>query len=353
MFRRIRVGRVRKGLNTRRGTLTTAETKKNIYFFEEQQNADFKEKAWGDASEIYDRSFGNKFRAYAKTSLDYISKNTTRIVDIGCGSGALFDVLKENKFRNVSSYVGVDFSQDMVDVCNSKRGSTDDVASFRVANGEDLTCISTNSKDLAVALFSVIFFPRRNRGLSEMYRVLDHDGIALVSGWSLVKKLEWVYFSNQAMKRVLETYEPERTALKSLTGRQAGVPNFLAWSDPESLRLEMQSANFQDVRTFENTKRFFMPTPSSCESLWRDMSHSFPTIKFLLTELYEHESIIRMFPNNDTRQERKEKFENEIATSFAQIIGERGALSQQDCDEHYGYLDGTAIFGVGYKKGRA
>ena len=222
--------------------------------------------------------------------------------------------------------------------------------SSQVANGENLSCIKDNSKTLAVALFSVIFFPQRSRGLSEIYRVLDQNGgVALVSGWSTVPNLEWVYYSNQSMKRVLssEKYEPERVALKALTGHLTNQkPNFLAWSNPDDLKQEMEDVNFRNVRTFEKTERFLMPSASSCTHLWKDMASSFPTIKYLLNSLYQHESMIHLFPNHE---ERKIEFEESISKAFADFIGERGPSEEEDPSSCYGYLDGKAIFGIGEK----
>ena len=75
-----------------------------------------------------ERSFGNKFRAYAKEALNFV-KRIARIIEGGCGSGALFDVLKQNE--NVESYLGVDFSEEMIDICNSKKNQSVDInASF-------------------------------------------------------------------------------------------------------------------------------------------------------------------------------------------------------------------------------
>ena len=324
--------------------------KRRNTFFEKQQREDYRMAGWGEASELYERSFGNKFRAYAKEALNFV-KDRSRIIDVGCGSGALFDVLKQNE--NVESYLGVDFSEEMIDICNSKKNqSVDDInASFRVANGENLS-VDENSKDLAVALFSVIFFPRRDRGLSEMYRVLDQNGLALVSGWSTVKKLEWVYYSNLSMKRVLssETFEPERLALKDMTSQATNQkPNFLAWSNPADLKREMQDVNFRNVRTFERTERFLMPCKNSCACLWKDMASSFPTIKYLLESLYRHKIMTDAFPNHK-KEERKIEFETSISKTFSELIGERGCPPEHDGgEEAYGYLDGKAIFGIGEK----
>ena len=50
--------------------------------------------------------------------------NNKRILEIGCGNGLLYEEIK-NKF-NPKRYLGTDFVQELIEICNKKRGINDD-----------------------------------------------------------------------------------------------------------------------------------------------------------------------------------------------------------------------------------
>lgn len=50
-------------------------------------------------------------------------RDNCKILEIGCGNGLLYDEIKK-KFK-VSKYVGTDFVQELIDICNKKKNSED------------------------------------------------------------------------------------------------------------------------------------------------------------------------------------------------------------------------------------
>ena len=149
--------------------------------FLDQQAMDYQPSAWGWTAELYDRSFGTKFRLYAAAVLEDVnaqwdkhhsggggggdtggdSTKPQSLLDIGCGTGATFDALLQmqiqqeqvalhrgaalNNVNSIRTFTGVDFSGEMVDVCRRKHEviSIPDSASLREvqwakANAENL-----------------------------------------------------------------------------------------------------------------------------------------------------------------------------------------------------------------------
>ena len=49
--------------------------------------------------------------------LNYLKNNQAMVLDAGCGTGLVGEILHKNNFKNV---VGVDFSQEMLSVANHK-----------------------------------------------------------------------------------------------------------------------------------------------------------------------------------------------------------------------------------------
>jgi hypothetical protein len=131
--------------------------------FQQQQRADYSGAAWGKFADEYDRSFGYKFRSYARAVLQGVGGRLGRdgasmsvsspraLLDIGCGTGAVFDALvamrrnrpgddgggggktpipdavaaadAEKVLRGIDEVVCVDFSEEMVEFCNRTKSS--------------------------------------------------------------------------------------------------------------------------------------------------------------------------------------------------------------------------------------
>lgn len=80
-----------------------------------------------DLRELYRQEYVNKFDTTSSTQIKrieniinnlYIQSNTN-VADYGCGNGLLYEVIKSK----VSSYSGIDFSQEFIDIFKKRIGS--------------------------------------------------------------------------------------------------------------------------------------------------------------------------------------------------------------------------------------
>eukprot|EP00301_Raphidiophrys_heterophryoidea_P000931 c10463_g1_i1.p1 GENE.c10463_g1_i1~~c10463_g1_i1.p1 ORF type:complete len:364 (+),score=76.45 c10463_g1_i1:145-1092(+) len=311
---------------------SSTSTTKIHEFFNKQQASDRDPGRWGVGATEYEQTFSSKFEYFAGQALDIFQRDLPQkhfehlqILDVGCGTGAVAVALKSHPLgKRVDSLRGIDFSAEMIELAKQKpkAGLGGSGASFEVMDGQNLT-FHDNTFHAATAMFSLIFFPDRIKGLSEIHRTLKPQGMAVVAGWGTTKEIEWVYFSNKAIKQVLGANDTLPTPPKSY------VPNFLSWSDPNVVRAEMQQGGFSNVYCIPVKKRFEFDNPDQIRQLWFNMRKSFPTLSFVV----------------DTISQTPEA-ESKIADAFAALICERGCSgSPGKC----GYVDGTALFGVGSK----
>ena len=159
-----------------------------------------------------------------------------------------------------------------------------------------------------------------------------------------------VNFGNESLMKVVGRNEwtDIRMVLRELSKcrkKDRGTPNYLAWSDEDVLRRELENARFSDIRIERIKKRFLLGSKSDAVRVWRDMASSFPTLRFVLEEVFSHPKIASASSGGDS-SERRSKFERSVAEAFATILKSRGAPPGANC---FGYLDGGAIFGIGTK----
>jgi len=129
-------------------------------------------------------------RQYKWHEFDYFAKlvnKNSKVLDLGCGNGRLYDVLKEKKV----DYTGVDQSSGMIEKARENHPGV----SFEVGDMADLN-FPDQSFDV---LFSVASFhhlpgrPLRKQSAAEMRRLLKKNGILILTVWNL---FQWKYFSS-------------------------------------------------------------------------------------------------------------------------------------------------------------
>lgn len=129
------------------------------------------EVAYDALAEGYDSLFTSAVDAAENEALSRLLKDKVQgaVLDIGCGTGLLLDLLN----IDTTHYLGVDISHGMIDVARRKHPHHQ----FRHADAEDLSELPDESFDVAVSLFSCLSYtPKPRSVISECHRVLRPGG---------------------------------------------------------------------------------------------------------------------------------------------------------------------------------
>ena len=115
---------------------------------------------------------------WRKSAIKKIKKNPKKILDIGTGTGDFAIVAA--KYTN-AKIIGIDLSKKMIDVGKKKvlEKNLNTRISFKIADAEKLP-FKKNSFDVITSGFVVRNFENMQKGLSEIYRVLNQKGIILI-----------------------------------------------------------------------------------------------------------------------------------------------------------------------------
>jgi len=131
-------------------------------------------------SEDFNRTRSFNWREISPIVCKFINNNY-KVLDLGCGNGRLFDLLKQ---KNVS-YVGVDASKNLINLATKKYKDT--AAKFFTSDVLNLP-FSKNSFDAIISLAVLHHIPstqNHQKFFKEIKKVLKKDGILILTVWNL------------------------------------------------------------------------------------------------------------------------------------------------------------------------
>lgn len=137
-------------------------------------------------------------KLWRKKAVKIIKKqNPEKVLDIATGTGDFAFSMANSGINNI---IGADLSNEMIQVAISKASKNENYkgVSFQIADAENIP-FSNNSFDVVTVAFGVRNFENLKLGLSEMLRVLNNDGIAVIIEFSkpqffLFKAIYNLYF---------------------------------------------------------------------------------------------------------------------------------------------------------------
>ncbi|HET6722792.1 MAG TPA: class I SAM-dependent methyltransferase, partial [Chitinophagaceae bacterium] len=138
----------------------------------------------------YERYLGPfLFEPYA---LDLVSrlqdKKYSDILEIACGTGRVTKHLARSVKHD--TLTATDLNQDMLNV--AKEAVNDKRVKWMPADAIDLP-FDDGSFDLVVMQFGIMFFPDKEKGLKEAYRVLKKDGKLIYNTWDKIETVEAIH----------------------------------------------------------------------------------------------------------------------------------------------------------------
>jgi ubiquinone/menaquinone biosynthesis C-methylase UbiE len=109
-----------------------------------------------------------------------------KILDLGCGNGRLLIFLKQFFQAKKIHYLGLDNSQELI----KKAREIHPDFHFQLANQEELP-LANHSQNIIFSIAAFHHLPSkklREQGLQEMHRVLEKDGLLIMTVWNLWQK---------------------------------------------------------------------------------------------------------------------------------------------------------------------
>lgn len=218
--------------------------------------------SWNLVAENYGEMADWVMTPFAKKALEILAiDKSASVIDIACGTGILTCMLASM----VKDVHAVDFSTEMLSDLRT-RITKREIHNVELthADGQNLP-FKDNSFDDAFSLFGLMFFPDRNKGFKEMYRVLKPNGTAIVSSWASLEKSSLMQVTSEAIKAALPNAPSPRANSSTL-------------ENPELFKSEMQAAGFHSVNIHEVNLKLPEITPNM---FWKLMSEGGAPIALL------------------------------------------------------------------------
>jgi ubiquinone/menaquinone biosynthesis C-methylase UbiE len=217
---------------------------------------------FGRTAPLYDR-VGPRFFSHFGHRLVELAQipGGARVLDVATGKGAVL-VPAAAAVGPRGRVTGIDLSEAMV------REAAREIDRLGLENvdvlemdAEDLR-FPDASFDCVLCAFAIFFFPRLDRALREMRRVLRPGGRIAVTTWDSSFDEEWSWFDE-----LVEAHLPPEAETEQKAESRSPPPPVL--DRTEGLEKVMTAAGFTDTRVVLETAEFVYPDEELCwSSLW-------------------------------------------------------------------------------------
>jgi len=232
--------------------------------------------AWSLVSAGYETDSRAYLQQWSETAIKTLAPQAGEVaLDVACGPGTASYLLAQK----VARVDAIDFSDGMLAQLEARRrdGSVSPEHAARVhaqhMDGQSLS-FSESTFDLALSMFGLMFFPKRQKGMREIHRVLRPGGRVALSSWAPFEKSPGMTLLFGALQAALPepAAEPATTRSAKATSKDAatGAANAATASDsqdaiegldnPEIFIAEMRDAGFKDVQLQEVNHALKLPS---------------------------------------------------------------------------------------------
>lgn len=204
--------------------------------------------AWDLVADGYVSEVVPLFTHFAEAALQMAAPPPrAQILDVCCGPGTLALVAA----KTAASVAAIDFSPTMIE--RLERVAPPNVFP-RIGDGQALP-YPDQSFDAAFAMFGVIFFPDRGKGLGELRRVVRPGGRVVISSWPPSERMPLMQVLFAAMR-------------EQGLGLPEGPP---ALGEAADYERELGAVGFKDIRPEVVTR---VMTAPSLDALWDSLARS-------------------------------------------------------------------------------
>lgn len=202
----------------------------------------------GEDVENYDFYLGPiLFEPYAQCLASHINlTGVSTVLELACGTGRVTRHLRKALPDNIK-LLATDISNDMLNVAKKRLNEVTGI-SYQVEDIQNLS-FPDNSFDLAICQFGMMFLPDKNKGFSEIFRVLKPGGKLMFFTWDATVNMP--LFKQLINDLILPYFEGEDT-------NRFFTPFSLY--NPQILQGFLQTAGFKDTKTEHVVLRSGSPT---------------------------------------------------------------------------------------------
>lgn len=189
----------------------------------------------GSIPENYDRYLGPAlFEPYAKDLVERINiPDGGSLLEVACGTGIVTRRLRDRLSPSVK-IVATDLNEAMITYARQKFRS-DENTEWKPADALDLP-FGDESFNAVVCQFGLMFFPDKQQGVNEAFRVLKPNGQFIFSVWDDIEQVDLA----KAAEIVIKQFFPENP------------PDFydipFSFHEPENLRAVLSTAGFREIK---------------------------------------------------------------------------------------------------------
>eukprot|EP00929_Paragymnodinium_shiwhaense_P089060 TRINITY_DN49317_c0_g1_i1.p1 TRINITY_DN49317_c0_g1~~TRINITY_DN49317_c0_g1_i1.p1 ORF type:complete len:304 (-),score=59.41 TRINITY_DN49317_c0_g1_i1:293-1204(-) len=161
---------------------------------------------------IYARLFVNNKPIYDAMSKAVLDKLPDRgsILDLASGPGEPSVTLARQGGEKVGRIVTTDFQKEMTEKAKARAEEAGLTAAgkmeFTALSADDLSQFPDGSFDAVTMCYGLMFVPKRQKSLEEIYRVLNPGGFAYISVW---KELTFHKFAHEVLAEIAGEQMPE------------------------------------------------------------------------------------------------------------------------------------------------
>ena len=156
----------------------------------------------------YDRFLGPiLFRPFAEDLAARLETGAeSSILELACGTGILTEILR-NHLPAASRLTATDLNQLMLDYAKAKLAGVNGIT-WGLADASSLD-FPSDSFDAVVCQFGLMFVPNKAAALSEIFRVLRHDGVFLFSVWDAIQKNDLARIAHETVAALFPADPPD------------------------------------------------------------------------------------------------------------------------------------------------
>ena len=188
----------------------------------------------GSIPENYDRYLGAVlFEPYARDLVERVKvSDGGSLLEVACGTGIVTRRLRD-RLPAGAKIVATDLNEAMINYASQKFRAGENIE-WRPANALDLP-FADQTFDTVICQFGLMFFPDKQQGVNEAFRVLKPKGRFIFNVWDAIEKVDLAYAAESVIKDFFPEDQPDFYEIP------------FSFHDQERLRSVLSAAGFRDI----------------------------------------------------------------------------------------------------------